>query len=150
MQMSMLAAIAFWVQALAFFFIIISILLIIIVLLQKGKGGGLSAAFGGAGGQSAFGSKTGDVFTWATIVIVAVFLLLSMVLSMHYQPIVEADRTAEGITALPPSMPPGQTNTAGPSSAPDEQPAPVQPESSAPPVSDGQADSTGGIPVENQ
>jgi len=149
MQMSMLAAIAFWVQALALFFIIVSVLLIIIVLLQKGRGGGLSAAFGGAGGQSAFGSKTGDVFTWATIVIVAIFLLLSMVLSMHYQPIVEADRTREGITALPSSTPPGQTNTAVPPTAADEQQAPAQPESSTPPAPSGETDSTG-IPVNSQ
>ncbi|KPK77195.1 MAG: hypothetical protein AMJ79_04035, partial [Phycisphaerae bacterium SM23_30] len=75
-----------WASALAVFFTIVCIVLIIIVLLQKGRGGGLSAAFGGAGGHSAFGSKTGDVFTWATIVIVGLFLLLAMVLTRTYVP----------------------------------------------------------------
>ena len=35
---------------------------------QKGRGGGLASAFGGAGGNTAFGSKTGDVLTWISIV----------------------------------------------------------------------------------
>ena len=91
--------------ALAVFFIIVSVLLIIIVLLQKGRGGGLSAAFGGAGGQSAFGSKTGDYFTWVTVVIVGVFLLLAMVLTMNYAP--EEDVIIqEGLSAPPGSNTP--------------------------------------------
>ena len=88
------STIPWWVQALAVLFVIICLLLIVLILLQKGRGGGLSAAFGGAGGQSAFGSKTGDVFTWATIVIVGVFLILSMVLTVVYKPYLsEIDRT---------------------------------------------------------
>ena len=62
---------------LAVLFIIICVLLIIVVLLQKGRGGGLGAAFGGAG-SSAFGTKTGDVFTWVTIVLTALFLVLAV------------------------------------------------------------------------
>lgn len=62
---------------LAVLFVIICVLLIIVVLLQKGRGGGLGAAFGGAG-SSAFGTKTGDVFTWVTIVLTALFLLLAV------------------------------------------------------------------------
>ena len=58
-------------------FIVICVLLIIVVLLQKGRGGGLGAAFGGMG-SSAFGTKIGDVFTWVTIVLVALFLLLAI------------------------------------------------------------------------
>ena len=54
-------------------------LLIIVILLQRGRGGGLSSAFGGGGGSSAFGAKTGDVFTWITVVMAAVFLVLSVV-----------------------------------------------------------------------
>jgi preprotein translocase subunit SecG len=57
-------------------FIVVCILLIIVVLLQKGRGGGLGAAFGGAA-TSAFGTKTGDVFTWVTIVLTGLFLLLA-------------------------------------------------------------------------
>jgi preprotein translocase subunit SecG len=40
--------------------------LVVLILLQRGRGGGLAGALGGAGGQSAFGSKTGDVFTRIT------------------------------------------------------------------------------------
>ena len=58
-------------------FVVICILLIVVVLLQKGRGGGLGAAFGGAG-SSAFGTRTGDVFTWVTIVLTALFLLLAI------------------------------------------------------------------------
>ncbi len=63
-------------------FIVISVLLILIVLIQKGRGGGLSSAFGGAGGNTAFGSKTGDVLTWATSVIFGIFLLLAVILNL--------------------------------------------------------------------
>ena len=41
--------------------------LILLILVQRGRGGGLSGAFGGAGGQSAFGTKAGDTFTRITI-----------------------------------------------------------------------------------
>lgn len=40
--------------------------LVVLILLQRGRGGGLAGALGGAGGQSAFGSKAGDVFTRIT------------------------------------------------------------------------------------
>ena len=60
-------------------FLVVCFLLIVIVLLQKGRGGGLSGAFGGAGGAgSAFGTRTGDVFTWVTIILTAAFLLLAI------------------------------------------------------------------------
>jgi preprotein translocase subunit SecG len=60
-------------------FCIVCLLLILIILLQRGRGGGLSGAFGGAGGHSAFGAKTGDVFTWVTVALTGVFLLLSII-----------------------------------------------------------------------
>ncbi len=60
-------------------FCIVCLLLILIILLQRGRGGGLAGAFGGAGGQSAFGAKTGDVFTWVTVGLTFVFLLLSVI-----------------------------------------------------------------------
>lgn len=66
---------------LGFLFCVVCILLILIILLQRGRGGGLSGAFGGAGGHSAFGAKTGDVFTWITVGFVVVFLLLVVVLN---------------------------------------------------------------------
>jgi preprotein translocase subunit SecG len=39
----------------------------------------LSGAFGGVGGSSAFGAKTGDVFTWITVVVAALYVLLNVV-----------------------------------------------------------------------
>ncbi len=63
-------------------FILVSVLLVLIVLIQKGRGGGLSGAFGGGGGgTTAFGSKTGDVLTWATSIIFGVFLILAVSLN---------------------------------------------------------------------
>ncbi|MDP6059564.1 MAG: preprotein translocase subunit SecG, partial [Pirellulaceae bacterium] len=44
-----------------------ALFLILLVLIQRGRGGGLAGAFGGAGGQSAFGTKAGDMFTRITI-----------------------------------------------------------------------------------
>src|ERR1700746_2736491 len=59
-------------------FILVCIFLILLVLIQKGRGGGLAGAFGGAGGNTAFGSKTGDVLTWATSILFGVSLLLAV------------------------------------------------------------------------
>lgn len=41
--------------------LLVSIFLILIILVQRGRGGGLAGALGGMGGQSAFGTKAGDV-----------------------------------------------------------------------------------------
>ena len=46
--------------------LVISVFLILLVLVQRGRGGGLTGALGGAGGQSAFGTKAGDTFTRVT------------------------------------------------------------------------------------
>ncbi|MDR3110148.1 MAG: preprotein translocase subunit SecG [Planctomycetaceae bacterium] len=53
-----------------------SIFMIALILIQRGKGGGLAGAFGGAGGQSAFGTKAGDVFTKITIVTALIWFAL--------------------------------------------------------------------------
>ena len=63
---------------LAVVFVLVCLILSLLILIQRGRGGGLSSAFGGAGGNTAFGSKTGDVLTWATAGVFAVFILLSM------------------------------------------------------------------------
>lgn len=57
--------------------LISGLFLMLIILLQRGRGGGLAGAFGGAGGQSAFGTKAGDVFTWITVVTAAIWVLLA-------------------------------------------------------------------------
>ncbi|MHC4561490.1 MAG: preprotein translocase subunit SecG [Planctomycetota bacterium] len=96
------ATFSFGELILATLFFVICVLLILVVLLQKGRGGGLGAAFGGAGG-SAFGTRTGDVFTWVTIVLVALFLLLAVVSNLAF-------RTPPGKVAMPvfDTLPPGQ------------------------------------------
>ncbi len=55
---------------------IISTFLILLVLVQRGRGGGLTGALGGPGGQSAFGTKAGDVFTKITVVTAAVWIFM--------------------------------------------------------------------------
>ena len=56
-----------------------SLFLILLVLVQRGRGGGLAGAFGGAGGQSAFGTKAGDMFTKITIVVAFFWIVLTVV-----------------------------------------------------------------------
>jgi preprotein translocase subunit SecG len=63
-------------------FLFVSFLLIMVVLIQKGRGGGLSGAFGGSGGNTAFGAKTGDVLTWATSIIFALFVVIAVILNL--------------------------------------------------------------------
>jgi preprotein translocase subunit SecG len=57
---------------------LVAVFLSLIVLVQRGRGGGLTGALGGMGGQSAFGTKAGDLFTRITIVVAALWILLSM------------------------------------------------------------------------
>ena len=57
---------------------IVSVFLILVILVQRGRGGGLTGALGGMGGQSAFGTKAGDLFTKITIVVALVWILLAM------------------------------------------------------------------------
>ncbi len=56
-----------------------AVFLIILVLVQRGKGGGLAGAFGGMGGQSAFGTKAGDLFTKITIGVATFWIILCMI-----------------------------------------------------------------------
>ena len=55
----------------------VSLILMFIVLIQRGRGGGLAGALGGMGGQSAFGTKAGDVFTKITVVLAVSWVLLA-------------------------------------------------------------------------
>jgi preprotein translocase subunit SecG len=60
--------------------VVLTLFLIVLILIQRGKGGGLAGAFGGMGGSSAFGARTGDVFTKVTVGVAMAWILLSMVL----------------------------------------------------------------------
>ncbi|MAY75529.1 MAG: preprotein translocase subunit SecG [Phycisphaerae bacterium] len=69
-------------------FLLVCLTLILTVLIQRPQGGGLSGAFGaGAGsGQTAFGAKTGDALTIATIGMFVAFLILAVVLNFAVRP----------------------------------------------------------------
>lgn len=56
--------------------LLIGLVLIFIILLQRGRGGGLAGALGGMGGQSAFGTKAGDMFTRITVVLAVIWIVL--------------------------------------------------------------------------
>ena len=76
-----------FLRILATLFALLAVLLMGVILLQRGKGVGLSGAFGGAGGHTAFGAKTGDVLTWATIVIAVVMLVFAIILNYVFVPL---------------------------------------------------------------
>lgn len=68
-----------WAQwLLAVTLIGVCLFLMLVILLQRGRGGGVAGAFGGGGGSGAFGAKTGDVFTWITVVVAAIFVGLAV------------------------------------------------------------------------
>lgn len=77
---------AWYHPILATLFAFFALLLMGVILLQRGRGVGLAGAFGGAGGQAVFGSKTGDVLTWATIVIAIIFMTAAVLLNYVFVP----------------------------------------------------------------
>ena len=85
--------------------LLVALFLILLVLVQRGKGGGLAGAFGGMGGQSAFGTKAGDLFTKITVVVASVWIVLCMVAVTYFATptnVVEDDMLGG---AAPPSNP---------------------------------------------
>ncbi len=93
--------------------------LIGLILLQRGRGGGLAGAFGGMGGQSAFGTKAGDVFTRITIGVASAWILLcaGSVVALHHSSGQRADQSlfrdeevsSEGKKAEPKNEPATET-----------------------------------------
>lgn len=59
--------------------VLTSLFMILLVLVQRGRGGGLAGALGGMGGQSAFGTKAGDLFTRITVGVAAFWIVLCIV-----------------------------------------------------------------------
>lgn len=57
---------------------LVSVFLVLLILVQRGRGGGLTGALGGMGGQSAFGTKAGDMFTRVTMATAVIWVLLCM------------------------------------------------------------------------
>jgi preprotein translocase subunit SecG len=79
-------AVGFLINFAAVAFVICALVLILVILIQRGRGGGLSSAFGGGGAGGIMGSKTGDFLTWVTIVLVALFLTLAVLMAKFYRP----------------------------------------------------------------
>jgi preprotein translocase subunit SecG len=105
--------------------VIVSLILVMLVLIQKGRGGGLASAFGGVGGHTAFGSKTGDVLTWATSIVFGVFLILSVVAGLTFEK-VNASTTRRGPVVTPPAAPANNNNGGGaPANVPNQVPPPA-------------------------
>jgi protein translocase SecG subunit len=111
-----MAILATWyLPVLAVLLILACILLILVVLIQRGRGGGLAGAFGGVGGHSVLGARTGDFLTWVTIAFAALFILLSVALDRLTPPkpeLQEANAPKEEAVA------PGLTLAAEPASVP--------------------------------
>jgi preprotein translocase subunit SecG len=64
-------------------FAIISLAMVLIILVQRPQGGGLASAFGGGGNQdTAFGGRTGDALTIATVSTFALWLLVAIGLNV--------------------------------------------------------------------
>lgn len=61
---------------------LVSALLIGVIFLQKTKGGMGGTAFGGGVGEAIFGSRMGNVLTKATVVLAAIFLANTILLTM--------------------------------------------------------------------
>ncbi len=63
--------------------VVVCVILVLVVLLQSGKAGDLSTAFGGAGSQTAFGTRSAaTLLTKATTVAAVVFMITSLGLSI--------------------------------------------------------------------
>lgn len=81
---------------------LLSIFLILLVLVQRGRGGGLTGALGGPGGQSAFGSKAGDMFTKITSVAALLWIGLCALAtaSLGEKPLPDDDLAEDDVPGL--------------------------------------------------
>lgn len=125
-----------------------SLFLILLVLVQRGRGGGLSGAFGGMGGQSAFGAKAGDTFTRVTVVVASCWIVLC-ILTAKFIGSNQQSRfaTAAGGEQRAPSNPEdGTTADDGATSLTTESPATEPPATGPGPVNPAAADS---LPAES-
>jgi preprotein translocase subunit SecG len=125
--------------ALTVLFIVVSIALVLIILVQRPQGGGLTGAFGGGGGtDTAFGGRTGDALTVATITAFTIYLLIAIGLNisgniMRSAP-AESAATPASTDAPAPVAPEGAapSTTPAPASTDAPAPAPAAPETPAP------------------
>lgn len=108
------------------FLLVLSVFMVLLILIQRGKGGGLAGAFGGMGGQSAFGTKAGDVFTKITVVVAVLWFVLCCVtilsLNAEYASELNIDqrrgRTSAPVQGTPDASTDGETPAAPGAGAP--------------------------------
>lgn len=120
-----------FIYFLSLVFIVIAALLMLVILVQRGRGGGLSGAFGmGGGGGTAFGTKTGDVFTWVTVVLFTLFLLMAIGLNFAFRHAKTVQWVAPAPTEVPltsgaMNVPPADVSSSQPATMRDGNAAPV-------------------------
>jgi preprotein translocase subunit SecG len=119
-------------------FLFVCILMMLVVLIQRPAGGGLSGAFGsGAGsGQTAFGAKTGDALTIATITVFVIYLLFAVGLNFAARP-PGVMATGEPAEVIPPVAPVGGPVEEQPPPALAPEVVPPEPDPGLPPPDPG-------------
>lgn len=123
-------------------FLLVCVVLVLTVLIQRPQGGGLSGAFGSnaGSGQTAFGAKTGDALTIATIGMFVVYILCAVLLNYAVRPTIAATPAPAATSTDPASEAtitiPAESTTVTPA-APGDAPAATttaEPASTTPPV----------------
>jgi preprotein translocase subunit SecG len=140
----------------ALLFFVVCLLMVLTVLIQKPQGGGLSGAFGagsGGSGQTAFGTKTGDVLTIFTVVVFVLFASIGAVLTIGSRPLTadqlrdREEAAAERAMQEALKNPPASTST--PTVVPGSDPAPgttPTPESTTPGTTPASVNPAGATP----
>lgn len=142
---------AIWTNLAVVLFLAVCVLMILVVLIQRPQGGGLSGAFGAGGGgsgagQTAFGTKTGDVLTYATIGVFVVYLLFAVGLNFATRPSTAGANKAPAIST-PGAPVPTTDETDQPTDQPADEQADQQPEPPAGTDADQPADQPAETPV---
>jgi protein translocase SecG subunit len=120
-------------------FLIASVCLVLIILVQRPQGGGLAQAFGGGAGgtDTAFGGRTGDALTYATVTAFGIYLALAIALNIMDGSLNAPAAPAEEAPVAPASAPAGMIPQ------PAEMPPPTEvPSSALAPMSPAPADPT--------
>ncbi len=96
-------------------FLFVCVLLLIVVLLQKGDVGGIGGAFGGGGGETAFGVQADTTWKRTTAVLAGLFIVLAMVLGVVSSK--RSGRLIKSRQSAPPAAPAAPQTPAGPAGA---------------------------------
>lgn len=105
---------------------LLSIFLILVILVQRGRGGGLTGALGGMGGQSAFGTKAGDLFTKITIVVAILWGLSAMAVIRFVGSRSQTGGLSDVRSTSPEKTPTEKDRSAEPKTSPGLQPPPAE------------------------